>query len=233
MTSAMEVLWKQAIKTFSGRRSVGYRLCQKNFEKLRLLMNDIRAEDVKIDKHILRLVEAQSAPMCVMDVFEDNDITIAIFLIKHGVTMPMHDHPGMHGLLKVISGAVKINSYTVQIREDYLIQPGEEIPGLKHPTVTVRDTDPACVLTPEDKNFHEISCVEGPAVFLDILSPPYILETRIPDIRLRPCTYFRELTNKEQCLRDDGETIEVQLIAANKPPEFYARSMRYPGPELR
>lgn len=65
------------------------------------MMNEIRAEDVKIDKHVLRFVETQSAPMCVMDVFEDQDITIAIFLLKNGVTMPMHDHPGMHGLLKV------------------------------------------------------------------------------------------------------------------------------------
>jgi len=96
MASAIEILGKQAMKTFSDRR-----LCQKNLDKLLSLINKITAEDVKLDKNILDYVSRQPAPMCVMDIFENKDITIAIFLLKHGVKMPMHDHPGMHGLLKV------------------------------------------------------------------------------------------------------------------------------------
>jgi len=95
MASAIEVLAKQAMKTF------GDRFCQKSLDKLWNLMNKITAEDVKLDKNILDYVSRQPAPMCVMDIFENKDITIAIFILKHGVTMPMHDHPGMHGLLKV------------------------------------------------------------------------------------------------------------------------------------
>lgn len=102
MSTRMEILWKSALKTFTGRNSVGYKLCQKNFEKLCTLMNEITAEDVKVTPEVLRYVRLQSAPMCVIDVFENQDITIAIFILKHGETMPMHDHPGMHGLLKVI-----------------------------------------------------------------------------------------------------------------------------------
>ena len=101
MASAIEILAKQAMKTFSDRRNVSYRLCQKNFDKLYSLINKITAEDVKLDKNTLDYVNRQPAPMCVIDVFENNDITIAIFILKHGVRMPMHDHPGMHGLLKV------------------------------------------------------------------------------------------------------------------------------------
>lgn len=96
MASAIEVLGKQAMKTFSDRR-----FCQKNLDKLLNLINKITAEDVKLDKNTLDYVNKQPAPMCVMHIFENNDITIAIFILKHGVTMPMHDHPGMHGLLKV------------------------------------------------------------------------------------------------------------------------------------
>lgn len=136
--------------------------------------------------------------------------------------------------LQVIHGAVRINSYTVGISPDRLIQPGEEIFGTKHPGVTAREDDPACVLTPREHNFHEISCLEGPAVFLDILSPPYVLETGIPNVRPRPCTYFRETPDRErESSRGDDATLGVKLIAASKPPEFWARSMRYPGPPLR
>lgn len=102
MTSKMEILWKQALKTFGGRNTVGYRLCQKNFEMLRNLMDNVTAADVRLDSDVLNFVQMQSAPMCVVDIFENQDITIAIFILKQGVTMPMHDHPGMHGLLKVV-----------------------------------------------------------------------------------------------------------------------------------
>jgi len=101
MASAIEILAKQAMKTFGDRRNVGYKFCQKNFDKLWNLINRITAEDVKFDNNILECIHRQSAPMCVMDILENKDITIAIFILKHGVTMPMHDHPGMHGLLKV------------------------------------------------------------------------------------------------------------------------------------
>ena len=107
MASAMEILWRQAMKTFAGRRSVGYQLCQKNFEKLQILINEIKASDVNINKYVLRFVEDQYEPMCVMEVFEDQDLTITIFMLKHGVTLPMHDHPGMHGLLKVCNTALE------------------------------------------------------------------------------------------------------------------------------
>lgn len=101
MATRIEVLWRQALKTFSGRRSASYKLCLKNFEKLRCLIDQITAEDVYVDRKILDFVRIQPAPMCVIDVFENQDITIAIFILKTGVTLPMHDHPEMHGLLKV------------------------------------------------------------------------------------------------------------------------------------
>ena len=101
MSTRIEILWKTALQTFTGRNSVGYKLCQKNFEKLCTLTNEISSDDVEVNSEVLRYVQLQSAPMCVIDVFENQDITIAIFILKHGVTMPMHDHPGMHGLLKV------------------------------------------------------------------------------------------------------------------------------------
>lgn len=100
--TAIELLWKQALKTFADRSSANFQLCQKNFEKLRCLLNKLTADDVKIDNQTLKFIEIQQAPMCVIDVFENEDITIAMFILKSGVTLPMHNHPQMHGLLKVL-----------------------------------------------------------------------------------------------------------------------------------
>lgn len=229
MSSAIQILWKQALKTFTGRRSVGYKLCQKNFDNLWSLINKITAEDVKLDKQILDFVKVQSAPMCVIGVFENKDITIAIFILKNGVTMPMHDHPGMHGFLKVISGTVEINSYTLKTSGDHIVNINEEIEAFRHQPVTLHKNSPACVLTPWDKNLHEISCIEGPAAFLDILSPPYDVDDsgRGP----RPCTFFRTVGSKP--CSDSGNVIEeVQLIAIENPPGFYSHNLKYTGPPL-
>ncbi|XP_011312439.1 2-aminoethanethiol dioxygenase [Fopius arisanus] len=232
MSSKIESLWRQAMKTFAGHRGSGFKLCQKNLEKLRLLMNEITSDDVKVDKKVLEYVENQRAPMCVIDIFENQDITIAIFLLKHGVTLPMHDHPGMHGLLKVINGTVKIDSVTTQIPQGRVIQLDEELTALRHASQIVQANDPACVLTPHDHNFHEISCLKGPAAFLDILSPPYDVDLDERQRSIRPCTFFRQIA-QEQTNGPEGAPVKVRLLAVVQPPLFYSTNLKYLGPPLR
>ncbi|XP_046493132.1 2-aminoethanethiol dioxygenase [Neodiprion pinetum] len=229
MASTMEILWKQALKTFAGRNSVGYRLCQKNFELLRSLMNKVTAADVRLDRDVLESVQMQSAPMCVVDIFENQDITIAIFILKQGVTMPMHDHPGMHGLLKVIAGTVKIDSFTLEISGDHIMEPNTGYTAIKHPGMLVKDTDDACVLTPREKNLHQISCIDGPAAFLDILSPPYDGEEYG---NMRPCTFFR-ITGSIRSTESGEKSEKVQLVPSESPPDFFSISLEYLGPQLR
>ncbi|XP_058803646.1 2-aminoethanethiol dioxygenase [Phymastichus coffea] len=222
MATKIEVLWKQALKMFSGRNNPNYNLCLKNLEKLKSLINDITAEDVHVDKNVFEYIRIQSAPMCVIDVFENEDITIAIFILKTGVTLPMHDHPEMHGLLKVINGVVKIDSYTIE-SPNSTIEINQRIPATRHPSMIIGTTDPACVLTPDKRNLHEITCIEGPAAFLDILSPPY--DTDEYGDGKRPCRYFKCISNEM--------TEQVQLMIADVPSSFYSRTIKYLGKPLR
>ncbi|XP_014205710.1 2-aminoethanethiol dioxygenase [Copidosoma floridanum] len=225
MASKIELLWKQALKCFTGCQIPGYVFSSKNFEKLTNLMNEITAEDVSVNKNMLDFVKAQPAPMCAIDVFENQDITIAVFILKSGMTLPMHNHPEMHGLLKVINGVVKINSYTFETQDDEkTLELGRTISVTKHAPVTVRSTDPACVLTPILKNIHEITCLEGPAAFLDVLSPPYDILGKYGE-KSRLCTYFK-------VLQDDGTTDKVQLEVTNVPLDFYSHSIMYLGKPL-
>ncbi|XP_066586784.1 2-aminoethanethiol dioxygenase isoform X2 [Prorops nasuta] len=225
----MEILWKQALKTFGGRRNSGYKFSQSNFEKLWSLMNKITAEDVKLDIHFLDYIKVQPSSMCVMDVFESEDLEISIFILKQGVTMPMHDHPGMHGLLKVISGTVEVKSYSTKVSTDNVLRPNEEIPAIRHRPVHVSASSPACILTPWDKNLHEISCLEGPAAFLDILSPPYNVK---PGKDSRPCTVFREINSK--LYKDSVEGNEhVKLLIMESPPDIDCINVGYMGPPLQ
>ncbi|XP_076231893.1 2-aminoethanethiol dioxygenase [Calliopsis andreniformis] len=229
MTSAIEILWKQALKTFDGQRNVGFKLCQKNFDKLWNLMNKITAEDVNLNKQVLDFIKIQPAPMCVIDIFENKDLTISIFILKHGVTMPMHDHPGMHGFLKVISGEVQVNSYTLKTNDDHIMKLNKEISALRHRPISLNSKSPACILTPRDKNLHEISSIEGPAAFLDILSPPYDVDESGEGPR--PCTFFKTINS--MLYTDSPDIIEeVKLLVVEGPPDFCSESLKYTGPPL-
>ncbi|XP_011873616.1 PREDICTED: 2-aminoethanethiol dioxygenase [Vollenhovia emeryi] len=231
MASAIEVLGKQAMKTFSDRR-----LSQKNMDKLLSLINKITVEDVKLDKNVLDYVSKQPAPMCVMDIFENKDITIAIFILKQGVRMPMHDHPGMHGLLKVINGMVELTSYSLKAKSEHVIKAKEEIAAFKHRSVHLHNNSPACTFTPTEKNLHEILCVEGPAAFLDILSPPYDVDDY--GNGTRPCTFFKSVKSNivnlnKLCTELTDIIEEVQLSVMETMPEFYSTSLEYTGPPLK
>ncbi|XP_043793587.1 2-aminoethanethiol dioxygenase [Apis laboriosa] len=230
MTAAIKTLWKQALNTFEERSNVGFKLCQKNFDKLRYLMNKITAEDVNLNKQILDFIQVQHAPMWVIDIFENKDFAISIFILKHGFTMPIHDHPGMYGFLKVISGVVQVNNYTLKANEDRTIRLNEEVMAFGHKPISLHSNSPACTLTPRDKNLHEITCIEGPAAFLDILSPPYDVDESGKGPR--PCTFFKTIDSSELCTDSPDIVEEVKLMVIEGPPDFYSGSLKYTGPPL-
>ncbi|CAL7944341.1 unnamed protein product [Xylocopa violacea] len=230
MTTAIKTLWKQALNTFEERSNVGFKLCQKNFDKLRYLMNKITAEDVNLNKQILDFIEVQHAPMWVIDIFENKDFAISIFILKHGFTMPIHDHPGMYGFLKVINGVVEVNNYTLKTNEDHTIRLNKEVMAFRHKPVSLHSNSPACTLTPKDKNLHEITCIEGPAAFLDILSPPYDVDDSGKGPR--PCTFFKTVSSSKSCTDSSDIIEEVKLVVIEDPPDFYSGSLKYTGPPL-
>lgn len=91
-----------------------------------------------------------------------------------------------------------------------------------------------CLLTPVRDNLHQISAVEGPAAFLDILAPPYN-----PDDG-RDCHYYRVLetveegrTAEHQGEEEEEEKEEVTwLLEIPQPEDFWCGPEPYPGPAV-
>lgn len=92
-----------------------------------------------------------------------------------------------------------------------------------------------CLLTPVRDNLHQISAVEGPAAFLDILAPPYN-----PDDG-RDCHYYRVLktvaegqpdgkSNEQQQEEEKGEV--TWLLEIPQPEDFCCGGEPYPGPTV-
>lgn len=133
MTSKIECVLKQALSTFSG--SYTSKAFHDNLVKLKRTANELDARSVGLDFRLLRwdtyelihnldklsepiFIHRRQAPVTYIEVFENHNVSIGVFVLRDGAKIPLHDHPYMYGVLKVIYGKVKIQSYTPK-QKDY------------------------------------------------------------------------------------------------------------------
>ncbi|XP_045475382.1 2-aminoethanethiol dioxygenase [Harmonia axyridis] len=197
--SQLNLLLKQALQTFTCTRE----MFQQNLEKLMNLMNKTSIDDVRINPVLLSNViweKPNKAPATYVHIYEDLNITVGIFVLKPGLLLPLHDHPDMHGLIKVIHGKVKITSYSLNTdnTEIYKNENTEVFSESMTPFIVEKTSevivDPSnvcSILYPEHKNIHQVECINGPAAFMDILSPPY--DTLNEHGEMRRCNYYKVL----------------------------------------
>lgn len=240
MGSLIERILKQALKTFA-RSNTNVNLFKDNFAKLKSLADNVSAGDVKLDRCLLDWTSntvssknVRKPPVTYIEIYEDNAVTIGIFILRDGVRIPLHDHPQMHGILKVLTGTINLQSYSIlssdeqdDLRTTYNIS-RHAVLVEKTEGVKVNEEGGACVLTPDEGNLHEIHSVDGPAAFLDILAPPY---DSLSDNEERSCHYFEEIC-LDDILKLENKNI-VALFQIPSPPDFWSDSAPYTGPELK
>lgn len=156
-----------------------------------------------------------AAPVTYISLYDSVVFSMSIFIIRRGERIPLHDHPGMFGVLKVLYGSGTIRSYSA------LMPPGsdkEVIEAQRHPDLTVGPDSAPCCLTPTERNFHEIRALDGPLAFLDVLAPPY-------DSVTRDCHYYNVTSSPV------GEA-NVRLRSVSPPRDFWCGSSAYTGPPI-
>ena len=154
-------------------------------------------------------------------------MSVGVFVLRHGRRLPLHDHPNMFGILKVIHGTLTVNSYSTLDPSQHSIPDSvsEGNPSIKQHTVPakfeghnqVSEKDPCCILTPEKSDIHEISSENGIAAFVDILAPPYHTDNR-------QCTYFQDISRDMDSLR--------YLLKTSCPRDYWCDEEVYRGPVL-
>ncbi|XP_050533811.1 2-aminoethanethiol dioxygenase [Daktulosphaira vitifoliae] len=235
MASKIECVLKQALITFSG--SYTSKAFHDNLVKLKRNANELDARSINLDNRLLKWDTQElncnldklsgntifchvKAPVTYIEVYEDNNVSIGIFVLREGAKIPLHDHPYMYGVLKVIHGKVKIQSYTP--KQTLYNQLNEcIIDVIKLPPLIVNESDEPCVLCPTEGNIHQVDIVDGPAAFIDILAPPY--RTEIPDVGKRNCRYFKEVN-----VSDD-----LKLVVIPDPKDYWSDTATYTGPPLK
>ena len=88
--------------------------------------------------------------------------------------MPIHNHLGMYGVVKVLFGSGRIQSYSQC--DDMLPTIGKllDVNLVDDRVVSVNDGSNIVHLEPHCGNIHSISSTEdSPLVFMDLLTPPY------------------------------------------------------------
>lgn len=213
MANKLENIVVQALRTFKNpSRRVPENLVSA-LNDLKRSADVITIEDIPKLKFLLqksqinafnRITKQKTNPVDYLPIYEDEDVTIGVFVLKQGSRLPIHDHPSMHGILKILQGVVKITSYSlVEIDTSSAVRNNSffynnPLKVIKHPENLVTDRDSCCMLTPTEKNIHEVECIEGPAAFLDILSPPYEEGSLTTP---RSCHYFEEVAGGDDNLR--------------------------------
>ncbi|XP_007255178.3 2-aminoethanethiol (cysteamine) dioxygenase a [Astyanax mexicanus] len=225
-------------KDFSARRS-----------ELSALLAELRAADLNISppkKSSNSGSGSSAAPVTYMHICETDAFSMGVFLLRSGCSIPLHDHPDMHGMLKVLYGKVRIRCFdklerpqNAGVSEDGGGGPSQpqssQSPSQEASPVwqaELRSTSEftehssPCLLTPLRDNLHQIEAIEGPAAFLDILAPPYD-----PD-EGRDCHYYRVIHTERNSKEEEVEEEMLLLLEIPQPDDFWCGGEPYPGPEV-
>ncbi|XP_065344958.1 2-aminoethanethiol dioxygenase [Cloeon dipterum] len=225
MASKIETLCRQAIKTFSrGSRRLSVGAFDENLNVLRSYANKITASDVGLAQSLATVPPSSKANVTYIRIYEDLDVSVGIFVLKPQTSLPLHNHPNMQGILKVLEGRVEVQSYTPleanQI-DSYLMF------AQKHEQISADVNSGVCTLDAVRQNLHEIRHGSGScAAFLDILAPPY---TDFPDSdgEERDCFYYQ--TCGDQC--QDGQVV-TRLVRIPTPKSYTCDMAEYKGPSV-
>ena len=116
---------------------------------------------------------------------DSGSVSIGVFLIPRGGSLPLHNHPTMTVLSRVLYGQLEVTSF------DWADPPLAR--GRSRAAARVRTAElvagpaPPLVLFPgSGGNLHAFAARSGPCAVLDVIAPPY------SDALGRGCTYYEE-----------------------------------------
>jgi len=183
-------------------------------------------------------------------IYEDQDLSVGIFMLPKGTSIPLHDHPQMTVLSKLLFGKLDVVSFDMpsdhaQVQGRHKLDEFGLLKG-RHPRKlhcgpckreVLEAPAPTEWLHPLQGNIHQFTALEDCAI-LDILTPPY------EDAAGRSCHYYKvmepaaieassidEHRGRPFCSVDDEG--EVDLVEVAWPIDLQIVQRRYKGPSVK
>lgn len=101
---------------------------------------------------------------------KDKNINGGVLNIDNGQIVPLHDHPGATGMVRVISGEVEVWQFDKPNTKN---KSPDNICELKRVSHRILQAGDMTVLTPENGNIHALRSNSKTASMLDFFIPPY------------------------------------------------------------
>ncbi|CAL9144836.1 unnamed protein product [Musa hybrid cultivar] len=207
-------------------------------ERLRSVLDTLKLTDVGVSPNLPffhHVVTDGPPPVTYLHLYACSNFSIGIFCLPQAAVIPLHNHPGMTVVSKLLFGSMHIKSY------DWVNDPegsNEKIKSSNGACLAKVNTDAifkapceTSVLYPTTGgNIHCFTAVTSCAV-LDVLGPPY------NDDEGRACSYYKEHVFSSfpgKAIGVSGESKEYAWLEEreSKPDDLVVRGAEYRGPKI-
>jgi len=200
------------------------------------ILDGIEARDVGVDQADVRVGDVAYVP-----VVETDRYHVGVFVLGPQARIPLHDHPGMTVLSRVLRGSVTMSSFDL-LGEG---RDGSDVPNgrrrrmcraARHAEVELRAPCAAVALDPHHRNVHEFTAGADGTAILDVIVPPYDATRR--------CTYYyyhhhrgpdtsSGEPSEEAVLRvDEDDASGVERTSHDQHPEVCVLEIADPEPDF-
>ncbi|KAK9840226.1 hypothetical protein WJX74_005862 [Apatococcus lobatus] len=218
-SSKLQQLYSTAKSTLSGAEQPG----PAEVDKLKAALAAVPLHELGLQKPIqdppkgwFHKRQSRAPPITYLHVHEDSDISIGIFCLPANASLPLHNHPGMTVLSRVLYGSMQVRGLDLVPREEHATDGSDPVAAVALETVLDSSSQPAVLFPKSGGNIHQFTAVT-PCAVLDVLSPPYSPGTG------RDCTYYAE---------QPVNSNKVALKEVQPPAEFMVKSARYLGLQI-
>ncbi|KAF5207162.1 Plant cysteine oxidase [Thalictrum thalictroides] len=237
-----------------------YELCKKTFtpsgipppssqaiQKLRSLLDTFGPSDVGLKEDNVEddrghgffgfsqfnRVARWAQPITFVDIYECDSFTMCMFCLPTSSVIPLHDHPGMTVLSKMLYGSMHVKAYDwvepACIRK--FAGSSVRLAKLVVDKVLTAPCDTSALYPKHGGNLHCFTAVSSCAV-LDILAPPYL------EAAGRKCTYYHDYPYSSikgnGSINFEGKEEEYAwLKEIDTPEDLYMRPGIYTGPAIQ